>query len=567
MSTDHSISLICAGKNRFGAPCTNPVHVEGDWCGRCSQRPEPPTTSTPVVEAIDTPPIPPPILAGPIPDESWTPAADLRRRLGIVAGGDPELMRLVEVCARLAANTRAESSKVAYRQHWSAFEKFGHTIGVPIAMPVATEYVCLFIGFLTHFRRVDPATGERDENSRPLSHGYLVQAVAAIGHRHRLSGHADPTDDPTVRALLEGYGKTYGTSKGGRSPIASHQLGLICEALSSPAATLARDLAVTLLATDSDIGLGPSQLAGLQPGHVLLPDRPLDPLILLVGQRGTSALRPVELWRNALTDICPVQALEALLPTVPPDAPSIFMNGDVALSREGVRVIADSAVSSARITDAAIERRLPRLDSDDRLRAAAAVSETPDLRLRDRAIVTNLYWGCFRGHELSGTRFHQLRFVDHGVEWLLLRTKNDQQGKGHTRGIPTNPDPWICPVTALTEWLARLERLHGRELAPDDPVFPSLRGPGCLSKPMSRDSVSDVVKRAASMAELVGDFGSHSPRIGFVTDAINHGSPREQIQVYGNWGSSKSLDPYYRKANIWTATNPAQRMTKWNPEE
>ncbi len=79
---------------------------------------------------------------------------------------------------------------------------------------------------------------------------------------------------------------------------------------------------------------------------------------------------------------------------------------------------------------------------------------------------------------------------------------------------------------------------------------------------MTRAAISDVIKTTAEQAGLTGDFGSHSPRAGFATDALDDGIPREQVQTYGGWRNHKSLDSYYRRTNTWGATNPANRLTR-----
>lgn len=329
------------------------------------------------------------------------------------------------------------------------------------------------------------------------------QAVAAIGYRHTLSGHPDPTSDPTIGVLLEGYGKTYGTATNGKDPLRLAQLGAICLTLTQPAVTATRDLALALLATDPALGLGPGQLASLDRANVQLPAGPLDPLVLLVTRRGGPALHPVEIWPNALTDIWPAASTVALCATVS-DGP-MFTGDSGRLTLEGVVWIVAALTRRAGIEPATVDRRLPRLSATQRLTLAAALAEPSDDDVRDRAILTALYWGCFGGEELASTRRHQLHFVDQGVEWTLPRAKNDQHGHGHMRGVPRSPDPWTCPVTATGDWIARLERLHERPLGPDDPVFPALHRLGAHATPISREAVSDIVKTTAARADLPGD--------------------------------------------------------------
>lgn len=554
--------VVCCGTNRFGRPCTNRVSDPGGRCGKCrgtaAAQPAPTIQPAPTGAA---PADPVPLLSLPAPDETWTPASEIRRRLSAVAGDNPELQRLVEVSARLAANSRARNTKASYQQHWATFERFCTALGISSAPPVGPEIVALFVAFLTVYRRTDRSTGERVETGRPLTHGYLRQAVAAIGYRHTLAGLPDPTGDPTVTVLLEGYGKTYGTASGSKDPLRVDQLGAVCLALSQPGATSARDLALCLLATDPFPGLGPGQLASLNRANVHLPQRPLDPLVLLTPRRGGPSLHPVEIWPHTPRSICPIAAMTDLFADLPPAGP-VFAREGGRLTLDGVVWIITTLVRRAGIQPASVDRRLPRLTADQRLALAASIGHPADSDVRDRAIITALYWGCFRGEELAGTRRHQLHFVDQGIEWTLPRAKNDQHGRGALRGVPRHPDPWICPVTALTDWTDRLQGLLGRPLQPSDPLFPSLSRPGAYSTPLSRESISDIVKAAASRAGITGDFGSHSPRAGFATDALDDGVPREQVQTYGGWKNNNSLDSYYRRTRIWGTTNPANRLAR-----
>jgi integrase len=294
---------------------------------------------------------------------------------------------------------------------------------------------------------------------------------------------------------------------------------------------------------------------------VLLPQGPLDPLVLLTTRRGGPSLHPVEIRPNTPRGICPVAAMTGLCTDLPPAGP-VFAGAAGRLTLDGVVWIVTTLVRRAGIQPANVDRRLPRLTAEQRLALTATLGRPTDADVRDRAIITALYWGCFRGEELAATRRHQLHFVDQGIEWTLPRAKNDQHGRGQVRGVPRHPDPWICPVTALTDWTDRLQRLLGRPLQPSDPLFPSLSRPGAYDTPLSRESISDIVKAAATRAGITGDFGSHSLRAGFTTDALDDGAPREQVQTYGGSKNNNSLDSYYRRTRIWGTTNPANRLAR-----
>jgi site-specific recombinase XerD len=75
-----------------------------------------------------------------------------------------------------------------------------------------------------------------------------------------------------------------------------------------------------------------------------------------------------------------------------------------------------------------------------------------------------------------------------------------------------------------------------------------------------RDGAAQIVKRAAAVAGLAGNYASHSLRVGFVTDALDAGASREQVQRHGRWSNIRSIDPYYRKTEVWGRNNPSQRL-------
>ena len=151
-----------------------------------------------------------------------------------------------------------------------------------------------------------------------------------------------------------------------------------------------------------------------------------------------------------------------------------------------------------------------------------------------------------------------VRSVEHGVEWRVHRAKNDQLGKGEIVGAARNPNPLLCPAVALAEWRSACAEFLGRELADDDPVFIRLDRQLDDLEPITRDGAAQIVKRAAAAAELAGNYASHSLRAGFVTDALD--ATREQVQRHGRWTNIRSIDPYYRKTEVWGRNNPSQRL-------
>lgn len=550
-------AMFCSGQNRFGRPCSNRVDGDNARCGRCTGPAVFPTPSpTPVAKGGDDGD------GASMVGEDWTVAPQLRERLAVVAAGNPALDRLVEVCVGLARNSRADGSKVVYDQHWRTFTTFCELVDLPADLPVPAETVACFLAYLADSGRVDPTSGDRDGTGDPLRHGYLRQAIAAIGYRHELNGLTSPLQDPLVQAVLRGYGRLHGTDVRGKDPIRIDDLTRIAATLSQPAPNAARDRALGLLLTHPDLDVNAGQLARLDGEHVVLADHSADPVVVFVHPGGRSlGLDPVEIptGRHAPTG-CPARALAALAPE--PGRPVFRSAPDRRLTRQGILKIVRTAIADTGLADQTTTHAgIPKLAAvEDRIRLAHHTTSLPPADVRDLALILNLYWGAFRASELVAMRWTDTRTVDQGVEWTVRRSKNDQLGRSETVGAARNPNPLLCPAAALTEWHAVLTGILDRDPAPTDPVFTRLDRHLDDPGPLTRDGVSQIVKRAARAAGLTGDHASHSLRAGFVSDALDAGATREQVQHHGRWTSIKSIDAYYRKTSTWGTSNASQTL-------
>ncbi|HEX4868350.1 MAG TPA: tyrosine-type recombinase/integrase [Acidimicrobiales bacterium] len=543
--------FFCAGTNRFGRPCTNRVDRDGQECGRCRGVAGLPTFEAPQSAAP---------AALPAADD-WTVASQLQARLAPLAGGNPQLERLVQVCVQLAGNSRATGSKVVYEPHWRTFVLFCQSVGLSCELPVPAETLACFVAYLAEFGRVDRETGERDGTAAPLRHGYLRQAISAVGYRHDLHGLPSPVNDPLVRGVLRGYGRLHGTDVRGKDPIRLEGLTRIATTLSTAPPMARRDRALVLLATHPGLGLNAGQLGRLDGEHVLLGATAHEPSALLVHPGGRSLhLEPIELEPD--TDVRGACAVRGLLELAPDGFGPVFRSAvGQRLSRQGVMKIVRTAIASAGLAGTAVADGLPRLaEAQDRARLANHVSRPESADVRDLALILNLYWGAFRGSELVAMTWSDARIVERGVEWRVRHAKNDQLGKGEIVGAARNPNPLLCPAAALADWRSACAELLGRELRDDDPVFIRLDRQLDDLEPITRDGAAQIVKRAAVAAGLEGNYASHSLRAGFVTDALDAGATREQVQRHGRWSNIRSIDPYYRKTEVWGRNNPSQRL-------
>lgn len=548
MSTNHQAdtnttggaAFYCAGTNRFGRPCLHRVPSPGDTCGRCRGPFEDPFPA----------PEPTPAPAEVIPDAvvtDWTSAAGLAQRLAPLADLDERLGRLVEVGFRLVANSKAPGTQASYAKHWETYLAFCETYGLPTEPPAPPEAVALFVSYLAD-------RGNLRDGGSPLSHGYLTQAIAAIGQFHLNKGLPSPTEDPIVRDMLEGYAKVFGVATQGRPPLSLAQLGDITLSLATPSPTAARNRALCLLACHPDLRFSLGQLVRLDGEHLVVPDDDTAPIVALTQRHRSRHLVPAEVPYDG-TAGCPTSALRELGP--PRWGPVFRKPNNERLTREGARRIITTTVAGAGIAPQA-DTTIPALATSQRAQLSHHLQGDATGALRARAVLLTGYWGAYRGSELSGLRWGHAKRVERGIEWHTAKAKNDQLGHGRTTAVPLIDDPFLCPVQAINDWQHRLETLIGRPVRARDHVFCTLnRGQPDPTQPLSREALSDIVATTTQTAGLGPGYTTHSLRAGFVTDAIDAGARPEQIAHHGRWANTKSLATYYRRRELWAPANPA----------
>ena len=131
---------------------------------------------------------------------------------------------------------------------------------------------------------------------------------------------------------------------------------------------------------------------------------------------------------------------------------------------------------------------------------------------------------------------------------------------GAGRASASSRNPLLCSAASLLQWRRTLSGLLGRPPAHDEPIFVPLDGALLHLEALTRDGAAHAVNRASSAAGLVGNYASRSLSAGFVTDALDAGAIREQVQHHGRWTNVSSIDPYYRKTQVWGTDNPSSRL-------
>lgn len=136
---------------------------------------------------------------------------------------------------------------------------------------------------------------------------------------------------------------------------------------------------------------------------------------------------------------------------------------------------------------------------------------------RDRALLL-FAWasGGRRRSEVASAAMENLTRIDEDTYvYRLTHSKTDQAGTEH-RADADKPVVGVA-AAALTAWLEASGVTIG-------PIFRRIRKSKAV-EPLSPQAVWHIVKRRAALAGLDGDFGAHSLRSGFVTEAGRQNVP------------------------------------------
>jgi len=163
----------------------------------------------------------------------------------------------------------------------------------------------------------------------------------------------------------------------------------------------------------------------------------------------------------------------------------------------------------------------------DPLEAMLATCTDGLVGIRDRALLLfGFASGGRRRSEIANAMLENLVKVDDQTYlYRLTHSKTDQAGTEHN----TDADKPIMGVAAeaLTNWLQAAGMTTGA-------IFRRIRKTKAV-EPLSGQAVGLIVKRRAQLAGLEGDFGAHSLRSGFVTEAGRQNVPiKEAMGLTGH---------------------------------
>ena len=162
--------------------------------------------------------------------------------------------------------------------------------------------------------------------------------------------------------------------------------------------------------------------------------------------------------------------------------------------------------------------------------------------IRDRALLL-FAWasGGRRRSEVTAAVMENLVRIDAQTYlYRLARSKTDQAG---TRTNPDAEKPLVGPAAeALTAWLEASAVTSGA-------IFRRIRG-SRAAEPLSAQAVGLIVKRRAELAGLEGDFGAHSLRSGFVTEAGRQGVPLGETMALTGHRSMQTAMRYFQSGAV-----------------
>jgi len=149
-------------------------------------------------------------------------------------------------------------------------------------------------------------------------------------------------------------------------------------------------------------------------------------------------------------------------------------------------------------------------------RVAAMLERLPGTiaGLRDRALLLIAFAAALRRSELVDLNVNDVERHKDGIVLEIRSSKTDQEGRGARIPVPNGVR--FKPVATLDAWLAAAKISEG-------PLFRPIDRHGNIgARALTDRSVARVIKRAAKAAGLDEKlFSGHSPRAGFVTQALD----------------------------------------------
>jgi site-specific recombinase XerD len=168
--------------------------------------------------------------------------------------------------------------------------------------------------------------------------------------------------------------------------------------------------------------------------------------------------------------------------------------------------------------------------------------------VRDRAIILLGFTGAFRRSEIVGLQLADLKETKEGFEAIVRFSKTDQEGEGHIKAIPYGKDPQTCPVKSIRAWCAALHNAGIHE----GPLFRAVdRHENIRKHAMCSAAIALIIKRNDHIKDRSIEFGGHSLRAGFCTQAALNDVPDSLAMLQSGHRDSNTYRKYVRVADRW----------------
>jgi integrase len=159
---------------------------------------------------------------------------------------------------------------------------------------------------------------------------------------------------------------------------------------------------------------------------------------------------------------------------------------------------------------------------------------------------------ALRTASLADLLFGDVEFTPKGVIVTIRKEKQDQEGKGRLIGLPYGKHHDTCPVRCLNDWIERRGSWPG-------PLFPRSRGKP-RERPMGAERFCLIVQACVNRIGLAWrNFGGHSLRAGFITEAGEAGVSDLLIASQSGHADMDCLRRYFRRRDVFR-TNPAASL-------
>lgn len=183
--------------------------------------------------------------------------------------------------------------------------------------------------------------------------------------------------------------------------------------------------------------------------------------------------------------------------------------------------------------------------SVDDLKAMVNTLDDSIKGVRDRALLLLGFAGAFRRSELSELNIEDLDFTQDGLKVLVRRSKTDQSGEGHVKGILYGSISDTCPIRSLKKWIDSAKIETGALFRGVD------RHGNIKQKRLDGVMIARIVKQVAKKAGLDHRLiSAHSLRAGFVTSAALAGNPEWLIMRQTGHKKHDTVRRYIREVNV-----------------